>query len=132
MKKSRNPIKASANRLKDISVQNLFIALEYTEKMAEGARAKTGQVLEYCKKTDIDPAKHLDDELRKLHQIFEEHNDLSLLIEKELDMRMKPMLKNKYGAKTLFDISNSLDDKIRELFIEFKEKDEKQKGLQLK
>lgn len=115
-------IKLNEAKLKDFSMHDLFVALEYVEKMAEAARAKTGQILQYCKKTGIDSQEKLGDELAKLYEIFNEHNDLSFMIEREIDRRMKPKLKNKYGAKTLFDLGNKIDEKIRELFIEFKEK----------
>ena len=125
-------VKISNKRLKEeFSTNDLFIALNYVEKMAHAAQSKTSQVLEYCKKTEINPEDHLSDELRKLWEIFEEHNDMSFMIEAELDRRLKPKLKVKYGAKTIFDLNNKIDEKIRDLYADFSEKGE-QKGMSYK
>lgn len=110
--------KKIAKLVANLSMDELHQALEYVEKVAEGSRSATQHILEKCKEFKIDPADAFEEELRKLWQIFEEHNDYSFAIEKQMDLRMKRLIKNRYGAKTLMDVGDKVGEKFRDLFGE--------------
>lgn len=110
----------------------LNLGLQYVEAIAVGARDKWGHAFKTMVDAGLDADK-LQDEigLQKLTDIFHEHNDISFAIEAEMDRRWKPMLGNKFGAKTLMNTGMEIDKKLAEVLKESKPKSEKP-NLQVK
>lgn len=110
----------------EISLQNLYYALQYVESIAVGARDKVGHTMRIIEQEKLDRSLFQKD-LNKLTDIFKEHDDLSLAIELELDKRLKPILGNKYSTKTLLNHGRSIDDIIFKVRSELQAKEKKSK-----
>ena len=109
------------------SLSELHNALAYVEGLANAARNKMTEILQTCKHYGIDQDELFSVEMKQIFEVFTEHDAWSFEIEGELDRRMKPRMKNKYGAKDLLKISIALDTKMKNAVkdIEKKKKDSK-------
>lgn len=100
--------------LKTLTSSELNGALTYVEGIAMAAKNKVGHTYQECKKNEIESTR-FEKNLKKLWDVFIEHDELSRAIEKEMDIRYKKKLGNKFGARTLLDIGYALDKEFDEI-----------------
>ncbi len=132
-KQQRKSVELDKSRitwLRKTSLSELHNALSYVEGLANAARNKMTEVLQMSKHYGIDADEMFSVEMKRIFEVFTEHDAWSFEIEGELDRRMKPRMKNKYGAKDLLRISIALDTKMKNIVkdIEKKKKDSEAEG----
>lgn len=103
------------NWIQKASLSELHNALAYVEGIANGARQKTGQVHQTFGAYGIKDEGQMDEHLKKLFEIFTEHDDWSFRIEAEMDRRMKPRMGNAYGAEDLLKVGIDIDTVLKDL-----------------
>ena len=117
--------------LQTLSLFELTQALSYCEGLVSAVQNKMGHSINMLKQASM-REDLFELEGKKMMEIHNIHNDMTIAIEREMDRRMKRMLGHRYGVVSVMDIGARMDGIFKEELKKQKEKVEEMKTSNLR